>query len=87
MSKKVGIVVAGILLAVALILPFYVILETTTADLKGLARRGPLLDETQIESYFQETTVAHQRLYILLGIAETILVALFAVTLWFSIKS
>jgi hypothetical protein len=42
MNKKVGIAVAGILLAVALILPFYVLLETTTADLKKFWRTGDL---------------------------------------------
>jgi hypothetical protein len=85
MNKKVG-AVAAILLAVALILPFYVLLETTTADLEGLAHRGPLLDETQIESYFQETAVAHQRLYIILGVTEAVLVILFAIAFWLIIR-
>jgi hypothetical protein len=79
-------VLSFILLAIALILPIYVVIESSNLDFQDLVHRGPLLDETQIQSYFHDTTVRHQMLFTILAVSESVLVVLFIIAFRASMK-
>jgi len=87
MNRK-AFVLAGIFLAVALIVPTYLLIMQNDADLDNLLRQGPNLnDETQIPSIVADIDAQSQ---FVSGIAisiEVIAVILFVICLWFGLKS
>ncbi|HVO36901.1 MAG TPA: hypothetical protein VMT01_01870 [Candidatus Acidoferrum sp.] len=62
-------------------------IESYNEDFRDLLRRGPLLDETQIEGYFQDATARHVRILTILAIVEVVFVILFVIALRASFKA
>lgn len=91
MNKKTAIALSGILLAASLILPVYLLTESSTEDVTQLnqfLQQNPLpADDTAIQQFISATQARHQRLFAILLTAELILAVLFAVTLWFGFKT
>jgi hypothetical protein len=81
MSRRILLALAAIFIGIALVLPVYALVESWNEDFANLTRRGNLLDETDLQDYFQETTVRHQTLFTFLAIFEVVLVVLIAITL------
>jgi hypothetical protein len=86
MNKKITIAIAIISLSAALILPIYALIEESNQDFTDLIHRGPLLDETDLQSYLQSARSRQQTLLIIIGAAEVVLVLVFFVALWLSLK-
>jgi hypothetical protein len=87
MNRKT-LLLAGIFLAIALAsLGFFFIEETTAyqADSENLAPN--LADETQTTEYFHAVAQRHSTALAILVIVETVSVILFAITLWFALKT
>jgi len=87
MNKKVLIVLAGLFLVGAMVLPTYAVFEALNQDFNDLVHRGPLLDETAIQSFLSATTTRHYTLLTIFAVAEAVLLILFVVTLWFILKT
>lgn len=88
MNKKTLIVLAGILLAAALILPVYAIIESQTIYNNLTVSILPDLggDQTQISAFFAAAAAAQQLTLGVLAIAEVVLITLFLIVLWRIVK-
>ncbi|MEM3578372.1 MAG: hypothetical protein QXX51_08025 [Candidatus Bathyarchaeia archaeon] len=90
MNKKVIITLAGIFLAIALALPSYALIETTTEDLrqftKFLQENQLPLDDTDVEQLMYGTRIRHQTLLTILLLLELVFTILFAIAVWLSLK-
>jgi hypothetical protein len=87
MNRK-ALVFAGIFLAIVLIAPFFVFISETTADDKDFDALGPnLADETRTTEYLQAIAERHHTNLLILAIIETVFVILFAIALWFALKT
>ena len=87
MNRK-ALVFAGIFLAIALAsIGFFFIEETTgyQADLENLGQN--LADDTQTTEYFHTVVQRHSTALAILVIVETVSVILFAIALWFALKT
>jgi preprotein translocase subunit SecG len=91
MNKKVTTVLAGIFLAMALVLPSYILTETPAEDIKYfnnfLKDNPPPLDDTQLQQLMTEMNARHRTVFTLLAIFELICTILFVITLWLTIKA
>lgn len=87
MNRKIAVTIAAVSLAIALIFPIFMVVEASNEDFSDLIHRGPLLDETDIQSFLANAQTRHNRLYTILAIAELVLVAIFVIALWLSLKT
>jgi len=87
MNRTLTIGLAILFLALALILPIYALIESYNEDFRDLLHRGPLLDDTQIQEYFQDATARHIRTLTILAIVEVVFVILFVLALRASFKA
>ena len=86
MNRK-AFVVAGIFLAVALIVPPFVLITQSDADLDDLSFQGPnLADETQTEGILADIDARNQFVFAIAIAVEAIAVILFLVFLWIGLK-
>lgn len=83
MTRNKLMIIAGVLLAAALIFPIYIVILDYNETFMDLVRRGPLplQDQTDIQSFFQSITLRNEIYFTVLGIGEVILVILFLITL------
>jgi len=87
MNRK-AFVLAEIFLAVALIVPTYLLIMQNYADLDNLLRRGPNLnDETQILSIVADIDAQSQFVSRIAISIEVIAMILFVRCFWFGLKS
>jgi hypothetical protein len=87
MNRK-ALVFAGIFLAIALASLGFFFIEETTAYQRDIENLGPnLADETQTTEYFHTVAQKHRTALTILVIIETISVILFAVALWYALKT
>jgi hypothetical protein len=87
MNRK-ALVFAGIFMAIALASLGFFFVEETLAYQKDLENLGlNLADETQTTEYFRTVTQRHSMALTILVIVETISIILFALALWFALKS
>jgi hypothetical protein len=90
MNKRIMVALTGVFLGIALILPTCVIIESNIEDLRQynnfLRDHTVPLDDTEIEQFISITSTRHQTIFTILLISELILVTLFAITLWLTIK-
>lgn len=86
MNRK-AFVVAGVFLAIALIVPPYALIALSDNDLDNIVNQGPnLADATQAQQLVQELQAEHQTLFLIVLLVEVVCVALFAVFLWIGLK-
>jgi hypothetical protein len=86
MNRK-ALVFAGIFLAIALVSPVFVLIEETNAAERDFVNMPNLADETQVTEYLHAITVRHTTILTILVIVETVSVVLFAIALWFALKT
>ncbi len=86
--NRKAFILAGIFLAVALIVPTYILIMQNDADLDNLLRQGPNLnDETQLPSIITDIDQQSQFATSIAVAIEIVAVILFIVCLWFALKS
>ncbi len=86
--NRKAFVLAGIFLAVALIVPTYILIMQNDADLDNLLRQGPNLnDETQLPSIITDIDQRSQFATSIAIAIEIAAVILFIMCLWFALKS
>lgn len=86
MNRK-AFVVAGIFLAIALIVPPYALITQSDADLDNMINQGPnLADETQAQGFFEDMDADHRTLFAIVLAIEVVCVILFAVFLWIGLR-
>jgi Ca2+/H+ antiporter len=86
MNRK-ALVFAGIFLAIAIISPIFVLIVETNAAEQDYINLPNLADETQVTEYLHAINERHTTILIILVIVEVISVILFAVALWFTLKT
>jgi hypothetical protein len=85
--NKIAFVLAGVFLAIALIVPPYVLIVQSDADLDNLVNQGPnLADETQAQGFLADVDAGNQVAFTAAIAVEVISVVLFLVCLWFALK-
>ncbi len=86
--NRKAFVLAGIFLAVALIVPPIVLITQSDADLDNLVNQDPnLADETQAQGFLADVDARNQVVFIAAIAIEVISVVLFIACLWFALKS
>ncbi len=86
MNRK-WLIPAGIFLAIALILPPYILIAQNDADIDNLIIKAPdLSDSTQRQGVTQDIDENNFAAYTAAFVIEIITVILFVVTLWLAIK-
>ena len=86
MNRK-AFVVAGIFLAVALIVPPYLLNVQHDADLDDIVNQAPnLADETQTQGILEKNGTQYQAIFSIANAAEVIAVILFVIFLWIGLK-
>ncbi len=86
MNRK-WLIPAGIFLAIALILPPYILIAQNDADVDNLLNKAPdLSDSTQRQGVTEDIDNNNFAAYTTAFIIEIIAVILFIVTLWLAIK-
>ncbi len=86
MNQK-WLIPAGIFLAIALILPPYILIAQNDADIDNLINKAPdLSDSTQRQGVTQDIDDNNFAAYTAAFVIEIIAVILFIVTLWLAIK-
>jgi len=86
--NRTALVFAAIFLAIALVSPVFILIQERSADDKDLENLGPnLADETRATEYFQAVVQRHSMTLIILAIVETVFVILFAIAIWFALKT
>ncbi len=84
MNRK-AFVVAGIFLAIALVVPPILIHVHSDADLINiLSQSGE--DATQVQEAIQAINQANLELFMIVGVVDVISIILFAVLLWIGLK-
>jgi hypothetical protein len=87
MNRK-ALVFAGIFLAIVLASLGFFFIEETTAYQADLENLGPnLADETQTTEYFHAVAQRHTTALAILVIVETVSIILFAIALWYALKT
>jgi hypothetical protein len=87
MNRK-ALIFAGIFLAITIVSPVFILIEETNAYERDLENLGPnLADETQTTEYFHTIAERHRTILTILVIVEVIFVVLFAVALWYALKT
>jgi hypothetical protein len=87
MNRK-ALVFAGIFLAIALASLGFFFIEELTSYQRDIENLGPnLADETQTTEYFHTVAQRHSTALTILVIVETITVILFAIALWYALKT
>jgi hypothetical protein len=82
------LVLAGIFLAVALIVPPYVLIAEHDLDIDNLVNQAPnLADETQAPGIIADVDARSMMIFDIVIAVEMVFVLLFAVCLWFALKS
>jgi len=71
------IMLAMVFLAISLVLPIYMLVESWNEDLVNLGHRGTPLDDTGVQSYFNDVSARHQTLLTILAIGEIAMLILF----------
>jgi uncharacterized membrane protein len=85
--NRKALVLAGIFLAVALIVPPYVLIAEYDSDIDNLVNQAPnLADETQAPGIIGDVDQRSQTVFTIAIAVEVICVLLFAVCLWFALK-
>lgn len=85
--NRKALILAAIFLAVALIFPIFVIYEDSAATARYFVNIGQNQnDQTAITNYSNQLQATQNTLTIVLIIVETILLILFAVTMWIALK-
>ncbi len=83
--KRKAFVVAGIFLAIALIVPPVLIHVHSDADLINiLSQSGE--DATQVQEAIQAINQVNLELFIIVGVVDVVSIILFAVLLWIALK-
>ncbi len=86
--NRVALVLAGIFLAVALIVPPYVLIAEYDNDLDNLVNQAAnLADETQAPGIVADVDARSQTVFAIVIAVEVIFALLFAVCLYFALKS
>ena len=86
--NKVALVFAGIFLAITLVSPVFILIQEKALDDKDFENLGPnLADETQATEYFQAIAERHQLALTIIVIVEAVFVILFAIAIWFALKT
>jgi hypothetical protein len=82
------LIISIVLLAIMVIFPFYMLIESWTEDFIDLGHRGEDVnfDQTDIQSFFADATVRHQTLLTILGVGEAVLLIAFILTFRSAIK-
>ncbi len=87
MNRK-WFVLAGVFLAVALIVPPFVLITQSDADLDNLVKQGPnLADETAAQGFLADVDAGNQFAFTVAIVVEVVSVLLFVVCLWLALKS
>jgi hypothetical protein len=85
--NRVAFVVAGIFLAVAIILPFVALITQTDSDLDNILDQAPnLSDQTQVQTLVSDIETAHSNLLTIVVTVDIVCIALFAVALWIGLR-
>ena len=78
---------AGIFLAIALIVPPYVLIAENDADIDNLVSQAPsLADDTQVPGIVADVESRNQFVYAVAITVEIAAVILFIVCLWFALR-
>jgi hypothetical protein len=86
--NKIALILAGVFLAIALIVPPFVLITKSDADLDNLVNQGPnLADETQAQGFLADVDAGNSAAFTIALVVEVISVILFVVCLWFVLKS
>jgi L-cystine uptake protein TcyP (sodium:dicarboxylate symporter family) len=85
--NRKAFVVAGIFLAVALIVPPYLLNVQHDADLDDIVNQAPnLADETQTQGILEDIDTQYQAIFSIAIATEVIAVILFVIFLWIGLK-
>jgi L-cystine uptake protein TcyP (sodium:dicarboxylate symporter family) len=85
--NRKAFVVAGIFLAVALIVPPYLFNMQHDADLDDIVNQAPnLADETQTQGILEDIDTQYQAIFSIAIATEVIAVILFVIFLWIGLK-
>jgi hypothetical protein len=85
MKPRTKLVIAAVFLIAALLFPIYTIITSLNEDLQYYVISNPL-DDTARQNLINERTTRHNTLLTIVLVVDTILVALFAVSLWAAMK-
>lgn len=86
--NKNALIVAVIFLAAALVTPIYVLYTETTSTLRNYLQEIPNLSghDTETQAFINAETTRQATLFGVLFVVEVVLVALFAVSMWYAIR-
>jgi hypothetical protein len=88
MHRKAVFALAGVFLAIALIVPPIALITQADSDLDNYVKQqnNPTHSTGEITTFIDELNENHQNTYIIVFTLETIFVILFAVTVYFGIR-
>jgi hypothetical protein len=87
MMRTRMMILAMVFLAILLVLPIFVLVESWNEDLANLGQQGTPLDDTGIQSYFNDVSARHQTLLTILAIGEITMLVLFVLAFRAGLKS
>jgi hypothetical protein len=81
-----ALIIAIVFLAASLIVPVFALYEQATSNLRQMSQIPDLTDRTGLINFFNQQSAQQETLLIAVLIVEVVLVACFAVSMWYSLR-